>query len=342
MEYLNIAVVSSDDAYNRTLCMSLLHSCRQLKVTAFTSRQFVLAWSEHQGSSAFYDCYDLILWAGDEICDSYGDNIIFLTDRSSLVNIDYDARRFALYKYEPTTELVALIFDIYSHLTGRSVSLVKRDNVRVVAFASCAGGVGCTTLARAVCQDFARFRGRRVLYLSLEEVESAGDFLSFPQEIKTEGEYLYRLLGKKEAPFLESYLIKDSFGISSFAPAAGKNPFRELTRADMQTVLAALMDSGMFDEIIADVSTCLDEAAIALLEPAAHICLIAKTAQPGCREKNYMKQLKSFCGEEVCERLIRVDRRFDSSQELNPIASIEGEFGRFVSKLTERLLDVVK
>ena len=342
MEYLNIAVVSSDEAYNRTLCMSLLHSCRQLEVTAYTSRQFVLAWSEHHGSGAFYDCFDLILWAGDEVCDAYGDNIIYLTDRSSLINIDYDGRRFALYKYESTTDLVALIFDIYSHLTGRSVSLVKRDNVRVVAFASCAGGVGCTTFARAVCQDLVRYRGSKVLYLSLEEVESAGDYLSFPQEIKTVGEYLYRLLGKKKAPFLESYLMKDCFGVHSFAPAAGKNPFRDLTIADMQTVLAALMDSGMFDVIVADVSTCLDEAAIALMEPARHICLIAKTAQPGCREKNYIKQLKSFCGEEVCERLIRIDRRFDSSQELSPAASIEGEFGRFASKLTERLLDVVK
>lgn len=342
MEYLNIAVVSSDEDYNRTLCMSLLHSCLQIEVTAYTSRQFVLAWSEHQGSGAFYDCYDLILWAGDEICDSYGDNIIYLTDRSSLVNIDYEARRFALYKYESTTDLVALIFDIYSYLTGRSLSLVKRDNVRVVAFASCAGGVGCTTLARAVCQDFARFRDCKVLYLSLEEVESTGDFLSFPQEIKTEGEYLYRLLGKKETPFLESYLVKDCFGVSSFAPAAGKNPFRDLTYADMQTVLAALMDSGMFDVIVADVSTCLDEAAIALLEPAVHICLIAKTTQPSCREKNYRKQLEISCGEEAGKGLIRIDRRFNSSQELSPIASIEGEFGRFVSKLTERLLDVVK
>ena len=53
MEYLNIAVVSPDEAYNRTLCMSLLHSCRQLEVTAYTSRQFVLAWSEYQGSGAW-------------------------------------------------------------------------------------------------------------------------------------------------------------------------------------------------------------------------------------------------------------------------------------------------
>lgn len=342
MEYLNIAVVSADEAYNRTLCMSLLQSCRQLKVTAFTSRQFVLAWSEHQGSGAFYDCFDLILWAGDEICDSYGDNIIYLTDRSSLINIDYEMHRFALYKYESTTDLVALIFDIYSHLTGRSVSLVKRDGVRVVVFASYAGGVGCTTFARAVCQELARFKGSNVLYLSLEEVESTGDFMSVPQDVKTEGEYLYRLLGKKQAPFLESYLIKDCFGVRSFAPAAGKNPFRELTLADMQTVLAALMDSGAFDVIIADVSTCLDEAAIALMEPAGHICLVAKTAEPGCRETNYMKQLNSSCGEEISERMTRIDRRFDGIQEFSPMASLEGEFGRFVSKLTERLLDVVK
>ncbi len=342
MEYLNIAVVSPDETYNRTLCMSLLHSCRQLNITAYTSRQFVLAWAEHQGSGAFYDCFDLILWAGDEICDSYSDNIIYLTDRLSLVNMDYNGRRFALFKYEPTNDLVSLLFDIYSCLTGRSVSLVKRDNVIVLAFASCAGGTGCTTIARAVCQELVRFRGKRVLYLSLEEVESTGDYMTVPQEIRTEGEYLYRLLGKEKAPFPESYLMQDVFGVRSFAPAAGRNPFRELSIADMQRLLSALMDSRLFDVIVADVSTCLSEAAIGLMEPAGHICLIAPASEPSCRERNYMKQLKSSCGEGICERIVRFDRRFGGSQEISPMTSLEGEFGSCVSKLAEDLLDVVK
>ena len=93
MENINIAVVSSDEAYNRVFCMSLLDACRQIEVTSYTSRQFVLEWAQYKGPGAFYDNYDMILWAGDEIRDSYSDNIIFLTDKTSLVNMDYAGSR---------------------------------------------------------------------------------------------------------------------------------------------------------------------------------------------------------------------------------------------------------
>ena len=262
MENLKITVVSADEAYNRTFCMSLLHACRQIEVTAYTSRQFVLDWADFKGPGAFYDCFDLILWAGDEICDSYGDNIIYLTDRESLAEMDYAGSRFSLYRYSPSAVIVAELFDIYAHLTGRQFPLLRREDVKVFAFASYCGGSGCTTLTRAFAQEMARFRGRRALCISLETVESAVDFAPVPEGIRSEGEFLYRLLGKSTRPFLETYMVKDDFGVCSFAPPKGRNPLGDLSKEDMGTLLAALMDSDRFDVIAADLSTCLSEAAV--------------------------------------------------------------------------------
>ena len=357
MEILNIAVVSSDEAYNKALCVSLVSACRQMEVTSFTSRQFVLEWASYQGNGAFYDQFDLILWAGDEISDSYGDNIIYLTDRASLVNMDYEGRKFCIYKYSPAGSLAALIFDIYSHLTGRKVPLVKRDQVGIFAFASYCGGTGLTTLARSVCQELTRFYGKRILYLSLEDVDSTCSFLKTPEGVKSEGEFLYRLLGREKMPFLEPYLVRDVFGVSSFAPPKGRNPLGELSKEDMQVLLSALMDSGLFDTLVADLSTCLTEASVAVMEPAERIIIVAGTTNPGMREQNYMKQLKGSLGQEAQRRIMRVEnkvqggnndaagirvRKTPDGQEPDLSAPLEGEFGKDVSMLTAGLINMLQ
>ena len=343
MENLKLAVVSADEAYNRIFCMSLLHACRQVEVTSYSTRQFVLDWADYEGPGAFYDCFDLILWAGDEICDSYGDNIIYLTDRESLAGMDYASSRFSLYRYSPAGVIVADVFDIYAHLTGRQFPLVRRDDVQVFAFASYCGGAGCTSLTRAFCQEMARFRGKRVLCISLEDVESAADFMTVPEGIRSEGEFLYRLLGKSTRPFLESYMVKDDFGVCSFAPPKGRNPLGELSGEDMGKLLAALMDSGRFDVIVADLSTCLTEAAVTIMEAAERICVVARTAEPGLREKNYLNQLRSSCGEEAESKVLRVTNTIGKDAELLDIlAPLEGNFGQMVSHLTERMVNVVK
>lgn len=343
MEHLNIAVVSSDEAYNRTFCMSLVHACRQIDTTSYTTRQFILDWADYEGPGAFYDCFDLILWAGEEIGDSYGENIVYLTDRESLAKMDYAGSRFSLYRYNSAGTIVAEVFDIYAHLTGRQFPLVKRDDVKVYAFASCCGGVGCTTLTRSFCQEMARFRGKRVLCISLETVESAGDFIQAPVGIKTEGEFLYRLLGKSTRPFLDSYLVRDDFGVCSFAPPKGRNPLGDLSGEDMRTLLAALMDSGRFDVITADLSTCLSDAAITVMDTAERICFVTKTQEPGVREESYRNQLISSCGEDITHRIIRETNMIAKEQGLVDILDpLEGDFGNAVRKLAERLMNVVQ
>ena len=343
MENLKIAVVSPDEAYNRTFCMSLLHACRQFEVTAFTTRQFVLQWADYQGPGAFYDSFDLVLWAGDEIRDYYGDNIIFLTDQDSLADMDYAGSRFSLYRYAPAGSIVAGLFDIYAHLTGRQFPLVRRDDVRVFAFASFRGGAGCTTLARAFCQEMTRFRGKRVLCISLEDVESACEFLTVPEGIRSEGEFLYRLLGKDTRPFLDSYMVKDDFGVCSFAPPKGRNPLGDLPKEDMRNLLASLMDSGRFDMITVDLSTCLTDAAVALMEAAECICVVARTSELGVREESYMNQIFSSCGDEAAEKVLRVENAIPKGRDPIDIrAALEGNFGQMISNLTDRIVNVVK
>lgn len=344
MENLKIAVVSPDESYNRAFCVALLDACRQISLTSYTTGQFVSQWADRADLDAFYDGYDIILWAGDEIRDSYGGKIVYLTDRISLTDMDYDRGRFALYKYSRAGRTVASVFDIYSHLTGHQARLVKRNDVKLYAISSCRGGTGCTTTARAVAQEFVRFRDKRVLCLSLEEVDSSGDFLVLRDGVRSEGEFLYKLLGKGKMPFLESYLVRDDFGISSFLPPAGKNPMRDLSKRDMEQLLAALMQSGAFDVIIADLSTSLGDAAAAVADAADSLCLISRSKGPDEREQRYLQQLASCCEGDIRKKIVRQIREEDGQEtELSRRQEgLEGKFGREVCNLTERMLHVVK
>ena len=114
MENLNIAVVSPDEAFNRVFCMSLLDACRQISVTAYTTREFVLQWADRDDGT-YDEHYDLVLWAGNEISDSYGGCVVYLTDRASQVNIDYGNSRYALYKYSRADAIAAAVL-IFMHI----------------------------------------------------------------------------------------------------------------------------------------------------------------------------------------------------------------------------------
>lgn len=359
VENLRIAIVSRDEAYNRALSLSLLNACRDFDIEVFDSEGFVREWSEYEGRGAYYDTFDIVLWAGDEISESYGDNIVFLTDKTSLMRNDYKLNKFCIYKYSSAHTMLSAIFDIYSHLTGRSSVFVRNDNVRLVGFASCSGGTGCTTLALYVARELARFHGMRVLYLSLEDVESTGNFFNITPGTRSVGEFLYRLLNHnrernnlpESIPFLDGFLVKDPYGIEAFAPSKGKNPLRELDTDDIQKLVASLVDCGRYDCVIMDFSSCLTEAGLAAMNLTEKMCLVEGPIDAKNRELNYLSQVICCNGDKSLDKYMKVknmcktipDENETDSEEIIPtrtyirIQKREGEFYGDISRLCGRL-----
>ena len=73
------------------------------------------------------------------------------------------------------------------------------------------------------------------------------------------GRYLYHLFHKmagedviSEMPFLDGYVIRDEFGLETFAPTRGRNPLRELDPEEFSLFLDSLMQSGRYDTILLD------------------------------------------------------------------------------------------
>lgn len=314
MDKITIAVVSSDRDYGKALSMSLLAACGDVAIRVFDSREFIGEWSLYKGRGAYYDCFDIVLWAGDEVKGAYGGNIVYLTDKVSSVRSDYGEKKFSLYKYTSAQNLMSYVFEIYSFLTGRKAVYVKKKNVQLYGFASWEGGAGCTTLAMALAQEMLRFKGKKVLYFSMEDVESSSVFFDYLPGHKSTGEYLYRLLNEEkssvsdgmEIPFLDSYVVKDVHEIETFPPSNGKNPLRELTETEIQRFIVSLMDSSRYDTIIMDISGCLTDAGIGALKMADRICFVTRSRQVTGREEQYLKHVLCCAGEKVIDRALKI------------------------------------
>ena len=308
MENIFVAIVTWDKEYGRSLSLAMLSICRGFIIRIFDAEEFL---EENRD-------FDIVLWDGEEAKNSYGGRIVYLAEKPSEVARNMVESRYCLYKYASATSMVASIFEIYEALTGRRAVNLKRQDVRIFAFTSSKGGAGCTTMAMAAAQEFCRFQGKRVLYLSFEELDSSGSY--FPQNptAKSTAVYLYELFNKmhgvygskngqrQNTPFLDRYMVKDDFGVETFAVSRGRNPLRELTVDELHKFTASLIDSGRFDVIIMDIGQWLSKTAIKCMEIAEKICFVTETAKKAMREQQYVSHIITHCGEQVEEKFIRI------------------------------------
>ncbi|MDO4870005.1 MAG: hypothetical protein Q4A65_06980 [Bacillota bacterium] len=308
-ENISIGIVSASRDFARALSASLLSVCEDFLIKIYETREFVREWGENNAR------FDLILWDGREIEDTYRDNIVYLAEKASLVKMDVEARKFSLYKYSGAAAMSAAIFEIYSSLTGRGAAFVRKDKVRLFAFGSWDGGAGCTTLSLAAAQDLRRFHRGQVLLISLESVESTRRYFQCVPELKSIVEYLYRIIPEekltpnRQMPFLDSYLMKDLYGVEAFAPSRGGNPLPDLSPDEIQKFIASIIETGRYDYIIVDMGSTITKAALAVMDMADGCAFVTASRAVTGREEMYLGHILACLGEDVMRKSMRITNK---------------------------------
>jgi len=321
MENVSLTLVTDDMDYGRAVSRAMTHLCSQMSVRIIGKDDFFIL--EKQQSEHSCVPADIILWDGAEAEEAYGGRIVLISEKAALARKNFADERFCIYRYSTAQVMIASVFEIYSALTGKTAVHVNRGQARLLAFSSCRGGTGCTSLAVAVGQELSRFRGMRVMRISLEHVESTGDFAGEYAGIKGAGVYLYHLFkndkknkllsegvndsGKSGYPIVDSYIVRDEFGVEMFAPTNGRNPLRNLTEEELDVFVAALIDSGRYDAIIMDLGNNLDDIDISCMEMAHRICLVSTGDSGDSRENGYLQHLIRCCDERVTDKMVRVE-----------------------------------
>lgn len=372
-----LIIVTENDAYGRALGQAILHICSQIVVHLVNKEEFFLIrkYADSSGLSSFIDEADLILWDGEEAEAGYGGRFVLLSDNPAMAVKKFSEKKFCIYKYSNAQCVVSGLFEIYSFLTGKRAAHIKRGQVRMLAFSSWSGGTGCTTVAMSVAQELCRFRGNRVLYLSFEEMESTGEFMESPAGIRGAGVYLYHLFKPDslkrvsddelngDYPMMDSYMIRDSFGVEAFAPTSGRNPLRSLTAEEYEVFMASVTDSGRYDVIVMDLGNSMSCIDLSCLEIAEKVCFVSDS-RSSVRETQYLQHLMYRCGEEVMKKLIRTENMTDNVHSetadcddvpmMETVARIarsstaiqggrtkriflDGEFGRSIQELTDKM-----
>lgn len=368
MESIFVAIVTDDRAYGRSLSLGILSVCRSFIVRIYSAEEFLSEERE----------FDMVLWDGDEAKVAYGGRIVFLAEKPSEVLKSAAEKKFCIYKYSAAASIVAALFEIYEALTGRKAVNLKRQEVRLFAFASCEGGAGCTTVAMAAAQEFCRFQEKRVLYLSFEEYESTGDYMKSEEGVKGVAVYLYNLFNRiysderimrdgQTRPFLEGHMVRDDFGIEAFAASVGRNPLRELKGDEIDRFMSSVIDSCRYDVVIMDLGPWTSRAGLGCLDMAEKICFVTKDLDRSSREQQYISHVICHCGEETMDKTIRVINKgcvpgnnvdIESSIDTDNHTfisrgkafigegkririALEGQFGREIGELCEKLVEPV-
>lgn len=318
MESISLLIVTDQKEYGSILSRSIIHMCSRIFIKTVSKDEFFMmrkTLSASEDTRSFIDGADIILWDGREAEASYGGRIVLLSDCQSMAVKNYSCSKFCIYKYSPVQGVVSDIFDIFTFLTGRRTANISHGNIELLAFASWAGGAGCTTIAMSVAQEICRFHNKRVLYLSFEDVESTGEFMECSTGARGAGAYLYELfkpdelrLGgdRREAgcPVMESYIIRDSFGVEAFSPTAGRNPLTGLAVDELDVFMAAVTGSGRYDSVIMDLGSSLSDINVYCMELSDSICMVSKSSDR--RESQYIQYLICRCGEKIMDKVTKV------------------------------------
>lgn len=298
MENIKLAIITKDKEYGRALSLALVDVYKTFTVTLYQSEPV------HKSLEQF----DLVLKDYRDYEEGEESGCIYLVEKPSMIQKDYENGWFRLYKYSNVRQLTGELLFIYSSLTGRKAVPLKKQDLKLVAFCCCQGGAGCTSAAMAFAREMKRFHGKEVLYLSLEELESTLEYMEAFPEGKSISEYLYYLFredSRDRFPFIESFLVFDPYGVEAFAPSPGRNALKSLSSEEILHFIGAVTDIGRYDMIVMDLGCSLDQNALCCMEMANNICLVTKGE---CRQKEerLIEYVAFAKGETVIDRMGKV------------------------------------
>lgn len=234
-----------------------------------------------------------------------------------------DRSYWYIYKYGNVNDLISDLNYLTGILTGKQNFMRKSSAPVIIGFYSICGGAGKTVISIGTSRELSRYHGKRVLYLSFEEIPAAELFMRNNFENRNLGDYLYYLLEKKDPKAYshpESFLTCDEFGVETFYPSTGRNDLNCLNREELISFLKVLSESSRYDYIALDLRSDLTEDTIYLLEKCSKIVLIDGD-DPAAQWRaqkfvSFIRQNEDFGQEEkwirVINRAIRSNLRDDA------------------------------
>lgn len=254
-------------------------------------------------------------------------------------------------KYGSVSELLSHVLLLDAKRTGKRRVLWerKKNGVLLTGFLSGSGGSGKTCAALAFARYLARDMGKRVLYLSLEELNGAAFYLASSEVGKAISEnrqsvflddFLYYFFSgdpeKREAA-LCSFFRQDRYGVSILPAGRLRNELLSLPENELVELMETLLLCGCFDEIVLDFSLSFRDEMILLLKSCHSLVLVNTGGEYRLARHQRLQSVLLELGIEQ-KKLFKFQMEWEREGGAErDAADIYHELGREVKALAERM-----
>lgn len=281
-----ILLADQDMEYGRAFARAVSNLHSEFEITIVNPEALCEARPD---SGIAPDDYELVLLGGypDEVVETVGKKmgnarrLVLLTDHIAEPLVSQSEKNeipfWYLFKYTDITLIISDLDFLIGLLTGKKRLLKKSDAPELVGFYSISGGAGKTVISLSTARELARYREKKVLYLSFEELPSIELLIKNHSQNRNIGDYLYYLFEKKNDNLcsrLESFIFSDEFGVETFAPTGGRNDMSELTQEETVQFFKVISDSCRYDYVVLDLKSDLSEPTLFLMNLCGRIVLI--------------------------------------------------------------------
>lgn len=212
--------------------------------------------------------------------------------------------KYGVFKYQHGEKLIHEVLSIYAgENSPEALSIKGSSTTRLVAFFSCCGGSGSTSLsvntAIMACQA-----GLSSFYLNLEEIPSTSVFFDCNQP-KGLSDILYHLRRKDGSLSLklEAARVTDArSGVHFLAPCDHGLEMGEVVPAELKELLRCLRLLSRYDLVAVDLAAGLNVRNAAVLEECDQVLLVVREDQM-CRERTdrLLRDLEKLSGKTGCD-----------------------------------------
>jgi cellulose biosynthesis protein BcsQ len=285
MSVSKILLADKDQDYASALAMAVSNINNEFEISMANLESF----NQKLGPKISFHEYDLILLGGypDETAESIRrkseerTGIVILSDdivESLPKQVENAANHFwYIYRFSNVNDIISDLNYLAGLLTGKKSMARKSFEPELIGFYSISGGTGKSVTAIGLARELSRFRDKKVLYLSFEEIPATELFLGNHSQNRNIGDYLYYLFEKENHSMCsrpEGFTTTDHYGVETFCPTKGRNDLGYLTQQELIHFLKVVSDCCRYDYIALDLKSDLSEDTLFLMNLCGKILLI--------------------------------------------------------------------
>lgn len=290
MGKVNVCLIDDDDWFREMFSQYLMCSCRNISMSSEGFEDWKNGFYEREQKDG-NEC-DLYIFgdAGLEIADQkcaaeIVSKSVFLYRREEdmLQMKEMLPEAELIFKYMSASKIVAHInFLLSERRLGKSL-LSQRSTYFVISVTSSCGGAGKTSLSLTMARMFQQKRNKRTLVVSVSLLYDLQKyfFSGSDSRKKTLNEYIYHLFaGDRPELSMDSYLLKDKLGVSTFYTSGGISELCSLNIEEMEIFIDSLSRSEVFDVIILDLDNS-NNAVTGLIAEKSDVMIILTLPEQG-------------------------------------------------------------